>query len=268
MITELASFSRGLAAPSILIGFFLFLVVLSYFKSWYRLRHIPGPLAARFSYAWMFRIALTGKQSQIYSTINAKYGPIARIGPNDLITSSPELIRRMSAARSPYGRSSWYSAMRMDPYDESLFSMTDSQAHDRLKAKMASAYGGKENPSLEEDLDEQLTNFIRYIRTRYISTGSELKPLDLATAVQYFTLDAVTKIAYGKEFGYLETDSDVYGYIAGAEEQVPVLVVVAELPFLGRIFQMPWLLKLIGPKKTDPKGMGKMLACVLPLLPY
>lgn len=266
MIPELASLTKGVITLPILIGFLFFCLVFSYARAWYRLRHIPGPLTARFSYAWMFRIALTGKQSQLYSAVNEKYGSLARIGPNDLITSSPELIRRMSSARSAYGRSSWYTAMRMDPYDESLFSMTDSHAHDRLKAKMASAYGGKENPSLEADLDEQLNNFTQYIRDKYISTEAEFRPLDLATAVQYFTMDAVTKVAYGKEFGYLATDSDVCGYMAAAEEQIPALVVLAEIPFLTKIFDMPWVMKQIGPKKTDSKGIGRMLACVTFLL--
>jgi len=45
-----------------------------------------------------------------------------------------------------------------------------------------------------------------------------------------------------------------------AEEQVPLLVLLAEVPFLGRIvLSSPWFLKQIGPKKTDMRGMGKML---------
>jgi hypothetical protein len=84
--------------------------------------------------------------------------------------------------------------------------------------------------------------------------------VDFARVVQFFTLDAITKIAYGEAFGFLATDSDVYSAIGGAEEGIPFLVLMAEMPLLGRIFTQPWLVKLLGPKKTDVGGMGKMLA--------
>jgi len=150
--------------------------------------------------------------------------------------------------------------MRMDPYDDCLFSMTDTAAHDRLKARLSFGYGGKENPSLEAGIDEQLQNLVGLIQRKYLSTDKELKPMDFAKTAQYFTLDAVTKIAYGKEFGYLATDSDVYEYIETAEAYVPNLVILAEIPYLWNLVKHPWVLNALGPKKTDQKGMGTILA--------
>jgi hypothetical protein len=86
----------------------------------------------------------------------------------------------------------------------------------------------------------------------------------MATAAQYFTMDAITKIAYGKEFGFLEGDRDVFNAIQGAEEGIPFLVMLAEMPFMGWLFTRPWVLKLVGPKKTDEHGLGRMLGCVPP----
>ncbi|KAK3375532.1 cytochrome P450 [Lasiosphaeria ovina] len=244
-LSSLAGSQIALVAALIAASF----VTVSYVKSWYRLRRFPGPALASFSYLWMLRRA-----------VNDKYGTLVRVGPNDLITDDPEVVRRMNGARSSYRRSSWYNAMKMDPYGVGLFSTADTAADDKLKAKLSFGYGGKECPHLERDIDEQLAGLVRLIRTKYIpSDDNKTLPLDVGIVVQYFTLDAITKIAYGKEFGYLAADKDIYDYIKTCEEQVPSLVVMAELPFLARIFLSPWVLKLIGPKKTDPAGMGKLL---------
>ncbi|KAH6843234.1 cytochrome P450 [Chaetomium sp. MPI-CAGE-AT-0009] len=238
-------------------------IIAWYAHSYHQLRAFPGPRLASLSYLWMLRTWRAGAQAARYGPLNARYGGAraVRIGPRDLLTDDPALVRRMSAARSPYRRSNWYGAIRMDPYDIGLFSLTDNAAHDRLKAKLAFGYGGRENPGLERDVDVVLEGFVALLARKYVSReGGETKRVDFAKVVQFFTMDAITRIAYGEEFGYLETDSDLFGAIAGAEEGIPLLVLAAEMPFIGWIFAQPWVVKLLGPKKTDAGGMGKMLA--------
>lgn len=259
MLAEaLASLRGPYLAPALALSLVAYLIA-SYAVSWYRLRKFTGPRLASFSYLWMLRVCRAGTQAASYEHTNDKYGHVARIGPNDLITDDPDLIRWMNGARSTYRRSNWYSAMRMDPHDDTLFSVIDNAKHDQLRAKLSFGYGGKENPHLERDIDEQLAGFVAHIR-RYISDrGSVTRPYDLAVATQYFTMDAITKIAYGKEFGYLETNSDVFHVIRTIEETLPYAVMNAEMPFLGWVFSRPWVVKLLAPKKTDPSGLGRML---------
>lgn len=64
-------------------------------------------------------------------------GDIARIGPNDLVTSDPGLMKRMLNARTHYRRSDWYYAMRFDPSKDNILSMIDDGQHNNLRAKMA-----------------------------------------------------------------------------------------------------------------------------------
>lgn len=232
----------------------------SYVFSWYRLRHINGPWLASISYLWMFYTNFTGKQAIKYKEITDKYGHLVRVGPNDLLTDDAEVIRRMNSARSPYKRSNWYTALRMNPYHEGLFSILDTNAHGKLKAQLSFGYGGKENPDIENGIDEQLKNMSDLIRRKYISDDKNFRPMDMAATAQYFTLDTITRIAYGKEFGHLETDSDVYSYIKTVESYVPIIVACAEVPILGKLLFSNTMLKLFGPKPTDKEGMGKLLA--------
>lgn len=78
--------------------------------------------------------------------------------------------------------------------------------------------------------------------------------------MQYFTLDSITRIAFGEAFGYLTTDSDVYGYIESLESMLPLLSLVTDIPLLRDALFSKWGLLLTGPSKKDPRGWGKLLA--------
>ncbi|CAN8099670.1 unnamed protein product [Discula destructiva] len=228
--------------------------------SWYRLRHIPGPPLASISYLWQFRVGLSGSRGKHYRNVNTKYGSLARIGPNELLTNDPQLIMHMSAARAHFTRSDWYAGFKFNPYIDNMFNLLDTGAHDRLRAKLAGGYSAKENPTIESSVDEQLASLVSLIRTRYISEGDQYRPLDLARVVQYFTLDSITRIAFGEAFGYLATDSDVYGYIDSLKTMMQRLSFVSDNPFLRNAFFSKWGLLLTGPSKQDPTGWGKLLA--------
>ena len=224
-----------------------------------RLRAFPGPPLATFSYLWMARAALSGRMWEIYyKDATLKYGSVVRIGPGELITSDPALIRRLSATRrTQYRRSSWYDPNRLDPYEHSMFSLRDDAAHDRLKSRTAAAYAGRENPALEAEVDAVLGQYFTILRERYVATN---KPADLATLSQYFTLDSITKVAFGSSFGFLEREEDVHSYLRGILDVAPVMQMSAEIPALASIVASPLVLSLAGPKLTDAKGVGKLMA--------
>lgn len=244
------------AAAVTIIGYILISSVLSY----RRLRSFPGPVLASFSYLYMARQWLSGHSAARYKDVNARYkSSLVRIGPNDLITDDPELIRRMSGARSRYGRSSWYRTLKLNPYDDSLFSMLDVKAHDRLKAKLSFGYGARENPGMEQAVDEQVLQLVGLIRRGYVSAGSTLRPVDMGQVSQYFTLDALTSLAYGEAFGYLTTETDIHGYLKASEGIAPINVISADVPWVGSILFSKLILSIIGPKTTDKSGMGVLL---------
>ncbi|ERT03266.1 hypothetical protein HMPREF1624_01572 [Sporothrix schenckii ATCC 58251] len=223
-----------------------------------RLRAFPGPRVASFSYIWMASTALSGRMWEIYyKKATLRYGEVVRIGPDELLTSDPALIRRLSATRQPqYRRSDWYNPNRLDPYEHSMFSLRDDVAHDRLKGRTAAAYAGRENPALEAEVDAVLLQFVDVVRTRYVATR---KPMDLAVLAQYFTLDSITKVAFGQAFGFLEREEDVHGYLQSILDVAPVMQTSSEVPFLNRIVTSPFVLKLAGPKVTDKDGIGRMM---------
>ncbi|KAH7327949.1 cytochrome P450 [Stachybotrys elegans] len=239
-------------------GTFILFAFGSYLVSWYRLRHIKGPLLASFSYLWILYTTTRWQQYHRYGDLFKKYGKLVRIGPNEVITGSADVIRRMSAARSRYERSDYYSSARLVPPRESLINLISNREHDRLKGQMVHGYSGKEVPSLESDIDEIIMKLVQVIRSSYASPHS-FTPLDLAEFSRYFTMDVITKIAYGTEFGYLEAQSDVGEFIKGSLKHLEVAVLCSEIPWCSAVFANPLALKLFAPKHTDKAGFGRAL---------
>jgi hypothetical protein len=66
-----------------------------------------------------------------------RIGSLARVGPNELVTCDPDILRRVWGVRSQYRRGAFYDAVRFDPSRDNLISLRDDTAHTELKAKMA-----------------------------------------------------------------------------------------------------------------------------------
>lgn len=240
----------------------------SAFYQWHRLRKVPGPLLAGFSYLWVFRAILSANQSGVYCDLAKKYGHLVRVGPNDLITDDPEVLKRMSRARSPYGKDGFYGCSLKHPDHENMFSTLDVADHDRIKARLLGPYSGRETDDMEPIVDGFVDAFTQYIRdkARPKDAGSSVPVvIDLAPATVYFTTDIITRVAFGKELGFLRSDSDVYGLLANSNAAVRFLAVPLAIPWLRNIVTSRLCQKLFGPKSTDTAGMGVLLGFELPL---
>jgi hypothetical protein len=91
-----------------------------------------------------------------------------------------------------------------------------------------------------------------------ISRGSDC---DFARVAQYFTMDVITKIAYGEAFGCLQEGQDIHGYIEIIEKLVPFLAFCASYPPFWYLLNLSWVQKLVGPSLNDKTGIGKLMRC-------
>ncbi|KAL2265921.1 hypothetical protein VTJ83DRAFT_5273 [Remersonia thermophila] len=225
-------------------------------SQWYRLSHIPGPPLAGFSrLVWLAPLGLSGQYTTWMRDINRKYGRLVRVGPKTVVTSDWRLWKRIMSARSSWTKSDRYTGFRLDPQRDHIVSTLDEREHARLRYIMQHGYSGKEVVGVEEKLDAEILSFIRLLETSYIACN---KPFDFARKVQYFTTDAIAHLVFGKPFGFLETDSDVYSYIAIIEKTMPAMSFFTNFPGLLRLLRLPVLNRLL-PKPTDKEGIGRLM---------
>ncbi|KAF3048328.1 hypothetical protein E8E12_011693 [Didymella heteroderae] len=68
---------------------------------------------------------------------------------------------------------------------------------------MTAGYSGKENESMELSIENQVANLVKLLKSAYTSNDVDYCPVDLAQKLQYFTLDVISDLAFGKPLGYL-----------------------------------------------------------------
>jgi hypothetical protein len=120
-------------------------------------------------------------------------------------------------------------------------------------------YLGKENITLEPTIDQNIMKFMRLIRTRYLSSGSTVRPMDLAIKAQFFTLDVIMEIATGAPMGDLDEDQDIHSYLKTTADALPALIMMGSVPAVSKFLHLPWVAKRLFPTAEDKIGMGKLI---------
>ncbi|KAL3963284.1 hypothetical protein ACCO45_000288 [Purpureocillium lilacinum] len=195
-----------------------------------------------------------------YEEANRKYGPIARVAPNVLVTSSPDVWAHVNN-KAGYKRSDWYyNACRIEHRRDNVFSQTDVAKHDLRRKQMAPGYSGRENLHLESSIDERLAEFLALIRAKYVSSPDRPGvPLDLGEKVQFFTLDVISGVGLGRPFGMLASDSDVDQYLRSSEDGLRAANAALALG-VSWLAHTPLVGRLIAPSPRDGNGFGRMMA--------
>jgi cytochrome P450 len=205
-------------------------------------------------------------------------GPIARVAPEHLITSSPDLWARINGVRSEYRRAPWfYNATRFEPGKDNVFTECDNKRHDLRRKKMASGvsvlllislprakqsqYAGKENPELEISIDSHVKELVELIAKYAAPTESKLPstPVNMAQKIPYFTLDVISHVGLGTAFGNLKNDTDVNDYLKSSEEGLRIANTAWALG-LAKLRELPIIGPALSPSEKDVSGFGKMIA--------
>lgn len=77
--------------------------------------------------------------------------------------------------------------------------------------------------------------------------------------VRRFTLDMVTRLAYGQAFGFQDADGELYDYTTRLDRALKSMSMSQEVPLLRKIVFSRFLFDMFGPKATDEKGVGKIM---------
>jgi hypothetical protein len=120
-------------------------------------------------------------------------------------------------------------------------------------------YSGKEVLNFETKIDTHVLNLIRLIRSKYVTINSKIKPLDMAEKASFFTMDAISDIAFSRTWGCLESDADVDDWFGSMEIFLPLAIRAATIPFISDLFAVPFISRLAMPSEKDVTGPGRLL---------
>lgn len=114
---------------------------------------------------------------------------------------------------------------------------------------------------MEPVIDTIVDQLLHHLRSKTTCTNNSGNPsaIDLAHSINYFTMDVITRLAFGQEIGFLASDSDVHGLIAAIKYAMKTYTVPLAIPWLRDIFTSRLFLALFGPKPTDKSGVGLLI---------
>lgn len=68
----------------------------------------------------------------------------------------------------------------------------------------------------------------------------------------------ISQLTFGDAFGFLEANTDLFGYIANLRNVLPAILVFGAYTELTKILRLPFM-QAVMPKSTDKRGMGKVM---------
>lgn len=166
----------------------------------------------------------------------------------------------MTARKSAWRRSDWYTGARFEPKKDTIITQRDETKHHELRSKMAAGYSGKENDHLDSTIDARIKELLDLIHDKYISSVENgFRPMDWGQKASFFTLDSITDIAFGHPVGAMEHDKDPYDFFAHMEPALVMGTPMTIYPWLAAFFQTKFMHRLTAPKADDSNGFGRMM---------
>lgn len=156
------------------------------------LSKIPGP---RLYGLTQWRLAYDdwrGDRTRIIFRLHQKYGPVVRIGPNEVAFNSLSAMRTIYGAGSGFERTDFYSMF--DVYGkQNMFTFGPPRQHAERKKMLAHVYSKSMmvNGTAARMIQEKVKDYLELLE-REAKSESEI-----FSTLHYFSLDAITDFVYG-----------------------------------------------------------------------
>jgi hypothetical protein len=137
-----------------------------------------------------------GKRTQKIHQLHRRYGPVVRIGPNEVHFNTPTALRTIYGAGSGFGRTDFY--RMFDVYGkQNVFTFGPSHLHAERKKLLAHAYSKSSTirGPVAAEIEAKVADYVRLIE-RTGKGGNEI-----FTSLHWYSLDNITNFLYGPKYG-------------------------------------------------------------------
>ncbi|EAU87606.2 high nitrogen upregulated cytochrome P450 monooxygenase 2 [Coprinopsis cinerea okayama7 len=205
----------------------------------------PGPLLWRitkFAPAWYGH---KGKHHIQLKKLHERYGPIVRIGPNELSIVDKDLIPFILGAQGMPKGPLW-EGRRILPsknynVNNSLVAVRDLERHAQLRKPWNKAFGTGPLKDYEEMLVVRAGLLMDRLEGHCKAARDKIGRVDLAKWVSFFAFDFMGDIAFASDFSLLQ-DGDVNGFIKNMEDAHYLPTIVQHIPWMAKVTRVtPWV---------------------------
>ncbi|KAI5360433.1 putative cytochrome P450 [Septoria linicola] len=175
----------------------------------HRISHIPGPRLAALTYLYQAYYDLFPYQDRwLFHQIelHARYGPIVRVGPDEVHISDPEFYTELSGEDKTKRRNKtrpWYWFVDAgDVVAASSFATLDAGHHGMRRRALQGCF----NAAMVRDLESKIVGHIQQrTRCRLLKDTEDQKTTNLLPLMSALTLDVITEYSFGKGTDIIDT---------------------------------------------------------------
>ncbi|KAM6538141.1 hypothetical protein FALCPG4_000026 [Fusarium falciforme] len=215
-----------------------------------RLRHVPGPFLAGFTRLCKLNCVAHGQLEKVQMQLHARYGPVVRIGPNEVLISDPSATKTIYGHSSNFRKTKFYIPFGTKDSDD-LFTDPNVARHAHHRREIASAYSMTSLVELEPMVDKRVETMC----DQFQSLAGQGKPLDIAKWLQFYAFDVIGQITFSRPFGFMQEGKDVQGCISKLERYLIHGALFTVMPeFWPLYYLVNTLLSKVG--LAYPPGIG------------
>lgn len=164
------------------------------------LRHIPGPKLGAITSFYLDSRYCVDTAIPFIKSLHQKYGPVVRVGPNEIVTNDPKHLALIYGSRSTFRKPDTAVLNHNHGYPNT-FSAITREEHKQTRRQVAKVY--TMSSILKNDT---LTSWIhdRLSTSSSIIERNNGAPVDIFALAGSFALDVVSFLVYGRSFNLLE----------------------------------------------------------------
>jgi len=217
-----------------------------YNRFFHPLARVPGPALASVSelYRFYYNYIRRGSLYLQFDSLKAKYGPIIRIAPNELLLADPTHYDTIYSAHSKYYKDpSFYQLTGAS----NVFTVVHNEPHRKQRAVINPFFSRRAALDQEDLVQRKATKLC----DRVASDSARGALTDLGMGFRALSVDVASAYAYGGDHCYNSLDAEDFGawYNELITQVAPMMYLFKLLPWLQRPMQgMPfWLTRRITP---------------------
>ncbi|KAH6362247.1 hypothetical protein HBI34_179110 [Parastagonospora nodorum] len=206
-------------------------------RTWWRLRHIPGPFLASITDLYRINWVKTTRAHLKLQQCHERYGKLVRIGPNTVSFSDPVAIPEVYPMRAGMPKSDFYVTLR--PYTSgqalhAVFNTTEESILKQIKPPIAPLFNISSAATLEPLVDEVLECIRGRFDERFVGTG---QIFDMGQWLQFFAFDVMGTMTFSKRYGFLDKGRDVGGMLGAIVDFMRTAAPMTQSPLLDKLLR-------------------------------
>ncbi|MCJ1287895.1 hypothetical protein MMC26_007247 [Xylographa opegraphella] len=115
----------------------------------------------------------------------------------------------------------------------------------------------------ESMVSERVSDWIHRLDKDWASPPRATKVFDIAKSIEYLGIDIMTHLSFGSPLGFVETNTDLFGYLRMFHQKIPLATYLSTLlelnAFKSWIAKFPYLFDKLVPTADDTEGFGKLM---------